>query len=110
MSASDDEVQRVQRASRYKQAIIIGLSLLLGFLILTCLLSAVAVHQRFIPPPAFAVNLGSVVLAAPCPPQMSVCDESTPFYALWYGVKLPNGKIRYHYLFFVYLATTRIKE
>lgn len=107
MSVSDDEFQRVQRTARSQQALLIGLSLLVGILLFTCLLSAVAVHQRFIPPPAFAVRLGPVELAAPCPPQMSVCDESTPFYALWHGVELPDGTMRYRYLFFVYLAPAR---
>lgn len=107
MAESEIEFQRRQRAARFQQTVVVGLSLLLMFLLLACLLSVVAVHQRFIPPPAFAVSLGPMVLAAPCPPQMSVCDESTPFYAVWQGVKLPNGKIRYHYLFFIYLAPER---
>lgn len=107
MFETDDDFQRVQRTARFQQALVIGLSLLLLFLLLACLLSAVGVHQRLIPPPAFAVRLGPVEFAAPCPPQMSVCDESTPFYALWHGVELPDGTMRYRYLFFVYLAPER---
>lgn len=107
MSEMDDEFHRVQRATRFQQAVIIGLSLFIVFLLLVCLVSAVAVHQRFIPPPAFAIHLGPVEFAAPCPPPMSVCDESTPFYALWHGVEQPNGTMRYHYLFFIYLAPER---
>lgn len=107
MSEAEAEFQGRQRTGRLLPGLIIGLSVLLVFLLVTCLLSALAVHQRMIPPPAFAISLGPMVLAAPCPPQMSVCDESTPFYALWQGVRLPNGRTRYHYLFFIYLAPAR---
>jgi hypothetical protein len=107
MSEAEQEVQRLQRLARHKQTIVIAVSLLAVFLLLACGLSALAVQQRLVPPPAFLIRLGPVEFAAPCPPQMTVCDESTPFYAIWHGVQLPNGTMRYRYLFFIYLASER---
>lgn len=105
--ATPDDLPRRQRTAQLQQGAVIGLSLLVVVLLLACGLSAVAVHQRLLPPPAFAVQLGPMVLAAPCPPEMTVCDDSTPFFAVWHGVRQPDGKMRYRHLFFVYLATER---
>ena len=92
---------------RLQQALVIGLSLTLVLLLAGCLLSAVAIQQRVLPPPAFAARLGRVEIAAPCPPQTFICDESTPFYAIWRGDIQPDGTIRYRELFFMYLRPTR---
>ena len=88
------------------QALIISLSVTLVLLLVACLVSAVAIHQRMIPPPNFALRLGHVEIIAPCPRGI-LCDESTPFYAIWQGEMQPNGRIRYRELFFVYLKPTR---
>jgi hypothetical protein len=81
----------------------LSLSLTLGLLLAACPLSVVAIQQRMIPPPSFAVRLGSVEIAAPCPPRVFICDESTPFYAVWRGDDEPDGSITYRQLFFMYL-------
>ncbi|HLE29938.1 MAG TPA: hypothetical protein VI793_17560 [Anaerolineales bacterium] len=88
------------------QALVIGLSVTLVLLLVACLVSAVAIQQRVIPPPSFALRLGRVEIIAPCPRGI-LCDQSTPFYAIWQGEVQPNGSIQYRELFFVYLKPTR---
>lgn len=84
--------------------IVAGLVILLVFAIVS--LSIVGVYQRVLPPPAFAIHIGPNELIAPCPRGI-FCDESTAFYAIWWGEPRPNGKIRYKQLFFVYLKPNR---
>ena len=86
--------------------LVVGLSVTLVLLLVACLVSAVAIQQRVIPPPSFALRLGRVEIIAPCPRGI-LCDQSTPFYAIWQGEVQPNGSIQYRELFFVYLKPTR---
>ena len=92
--------------STLQLALIVGLSLMLVVLLVSGLVYVVAVHQRLIAPPAFAVRLGRYELRAPCPRGI-LCDEFTPFYALWWGEPQPDGSIQYQELFFVYLKLDR---
>ena len=41
----------------------------LGLLLAACPLSVVAIQQRVIAPPRFAVRVGNIEIAAPCPPR-----------------------------------------
>jgi hypothetical protein len=34
---------------------------------------------------------------------MPVCDEATPWYAIWWGEYRPDGSVRYEQVFFTYL-------
>jgi|GEM_PF-1550240 len=92
--------------SRVLPMLVIAAGLLLSLLLLVIALSVVAVHQRVLPPPTFAIRFGRYELMAPCPRGI-LCDKSTPFYALWWGEARPNGRIRYKQLFFVYLKSNR---
>lgn len=103
MPELNDAFQYNNQRLKLQQALIIGLSLTLGFLLIACPLSAIAVHQRLIPPPTFAVRLGPFEIAAPCPSRGFICDDSTPFYSLWRCIEQPDGSIRCHQLFFAYL-------
>jgi len=87
-------------------ALILSLSLALVLLLAACPLSAVAIQQRVLGLPTFAVRLGHVEFAAPCPTRGFVCDRDTPFYAIWRGDDQPDGSIRYQELFFIYLRPT----
>ncbi len=103
-----DHDSKLQYEHRHLQlALIISVSLTLILLLAACPLSAVAIQQRVIPPLSFAVRLGRVEISGPCPPHMFECDESTPFYAIWRGDLQPDGTIRYHELFFMYLRPPR---
>jgi hypothetical protein len=86
-----------------RQALIISLGLAFGLLLAACPLSMVAVQQRVIQPPVFALRLGSVEIAAPCPVRFSVCDSSTPWYAIWRSDHRPDGSFQSRQLFFMYL-------
>jgi hypothetical protein len=91
--------------SRRHQFGLIGLSLCvtLGLLLAACPLSVVAVQQRVIVPPRFAVRVGSVEIAAPCPARGFICDGPLPWYAIWWGDDQPDGSITYRQLYFTYL-------
>ena len=69
-------------------------------------LAVAAIDERVLPPPAFSVRLGGYELIAPCPRGI-LCDKSTPFYAIWWGVPQLNGGTQYRPLFFVYLKSAR---
>lgn len=87
-------------------ALVIAVSLILVLLFIAGVLMVVAIDHRVLPPPAFAVRLAGYELVAPCPPNL-FCDESTPFYAIWWGQPKPTGGTRYRQLFFVYLKPAR---
>ena len=98
-----------QRHSRRHQLGLIGLSLCvtLGLLLAACPLSIIAVQQRVIEPPRFAVRIGGVEIAAPCPAQGFTCDGPLPWYAIWWGDDQPDGSITYRQLYFIYLKSNR---
>jgi hypothetical protein len=91
---------------RLLPAIVIAVSLMLVLLFIAGVLIVVAIDQRVLPPPGFAVRLAGYELVAPCPPNL-LCDESTPFYAIWWGQPKPTGGTRYRQLFFAYLKSAR---
>lgn len=75
-----------------------------------CLMGAagmVAIQQRVIKAPQVSVRLGGLELAAPCPPQGFICDESTPYFAVWVGRDRPDGTTNYKEIFFMYLGRLR---
>ncbi|MGH2524953.1 MAG: hypothetical protein ACRDH2_20790, partial [Anaerolineales bacterium] len=65
MPERNDAFQYNHHRLQLQQALVIGLSLTLGFLLMACPLSAIAVHQRIMPPPTLAVRLGPFEIAAP---------------------------------------------
>jgi hypothetical protein len=69
--------------------------------------SAVAIQQRVITAPNISLRLGGLEIAAPCPPQGFICDESTPFFAVWLGRDRPDGTVNYKEIFFMYLSKMR---
>lgn len=101
----NDTHQRYNKPLRL--ALVISLGLTIAVLLAGCLLGVVGVHQRVIPPPTFAVQVGDIEFSGPCPPQGQMCDKYPPFYAIWSGEKLPDGSILYHQLFFIYLKPRR---
>lgn len=108
MNKWDHDDSKLQYEHRHLQlALIISVSLTLILLLAACPLSAVAIQQRVIPPLTFTARLGRVEISAPCPPRELVCDESTPFYAVWRGDLQPDGTILYRELFFMYLRPPR---
>ena len=94
---------------RQHQLALIGLSLCvsLGLLLAACPLGIAAIQQRVIAPPRFAVRVGNVEIAAPCPAQGFICDEPLPWYAIWWGDDQPDGSITYRQLYFIYLKPVR---
>jgi hypothetical protein len=82
--------------------LLLGLALALAALLASCPLSLLAVQRGLVRPPGFAVAIGPIELAAPCPPLMG-CDSSVPYYALWHGTRHPDGSINYRLLYFTYL-------
>lgn len=82
--------------------LLLGLAIILAALIASCPLGLLAVQRGLARPPVFAVALGPWELAAPCPPHLA-CDSSVPYYALWHGVRQPNGSVTYRLLYFTYL-------
>ena len=91
--------------SRHRYSILlVGLCLALGLLLAACPLSVVAVQQRVIAPPTFALRFGSVEIAAPCPTRVFICPHPMPWYAIWRSEERPDGTIRFDQLFFLYLA------
>jgi hypothetical protein len=87
--------------------VVLSVCLTLGLLLAACPLSAVAIQQRVITPPRFAMRVGSIELAAPCPPRALICDGPLPWYAIWWGDDQPDGSITYRQLYFVYLKPAR---
>jgi hypothetical protein len=87
--------------------IVLSVCLTLGLLLAACPLSVVAIQQRVIEPPRFAVRFGSVEIAAPCPAQGFICDGPLPWYAIWWGDDQPDGSITYRQLYFIYLKPYR---
>jgi hypothetical protein len=99
----------LRHSRRRYQIGLIGLTMgmALGLLLAACPLSVVAIQQRLIAPPRFAVRVGSVEIAAPCPARGFICDSSLPWYAVWWGDDQPDGSITYRQLYFIYLKPTR---
>ena len=85
--------------------------MLLGLLMAACPLGLLAIQQRMIAPPAFAFRIGTIEIAAPCPTKVFVCDEGTPWYAIWRSDYQPDGSIKGRPIFFMYrrprLSTAR---
>ena len=79
----------------------------LGLLLAACPLSVVAIQQRVIAPPHFAVRVGNIEIAAPCPPRALICDGPLPWYAVWWGDDQPDGSITYRQIYFIYLKSNR---
>jgi hypothetical protein len=84
------------------QAFLVGLGIVVCLLLAACPLGAIAIHQRVLPPPKFSLRIGNQELVGPCPARMPVCDEATPWYAIWWGEHRPDG-VRYEQIFFTYL-------
>jgi hypothetical protein len=95
-----------QRRRRYS-VLIVSLSLMLGLLLAACPLGVVAVKNRVITPPSFALRFGSVEIAAPCPTRVFICPNPMPWYAIWRSEERPDGSIKFHQIFFMYLAPAR---
>jgi hypothetical protein len=87
--------------------VVLSVCVTLGLLLAACPLSIVAIQQRVIAPPRFAVRIGTVELAAPCPPRALICDGPLPWYAIWWGDDQPDGSITYQQLYFIYLKPAR---
>lgn len=98
-----------QRHRRRHQLGLIGLSVCvtLGLLLAACPLSVLAVQQRVIEPPRFAIRVAGVEFAAPCPAQGFDCSGPLPWYAIWRGDDQPDGSITYRQLYFIYLKRAR---
>lgn len=88
--------------ARAQQALIIGASILPVVTLLAFALLLVAIQQRVVDPPRFAVHIGRVYFVAPCPPPYD-CDIHLNYYAVWRGQDLPGGNIRFDEVFFTYL-------
>lgn len=86
-------------------AVVLFLSLF--FMCLISAASVVAIQQRIITAPTVSLRLGGLEVAAPCPPQGFICDESTPFFAVWVGRDRPDGSTNYKEIFFMYLGKLR---
>jgi hypothetical protein len=95
------------QSRRGARALILSLTLALDLLLAACPMSLLAIQQRVIAPPAFAFRIGNVEIAAPCPTGVFVCDEGTPWYAIWRSEYLPDGSIQGRHLFFMYLRPKR---
>jgi hypothetical protein len=87
--------------------ILLSLCVMLGLLLAICPLSVVAIQQRLIEPPRFAVRIANIEFAAPCPAQGFICDGPLPWYAIWRGDDQPDGSITYRQLYFIYLKPAR---
>jgi hypothetical protein len=98
---------RQYRTQRGARALVLGLALALGLLLAACPMGLLAIQQRVLAPPAFAFRIGNVEFAAPCPTRVFVCDEGTPWYAIWRSEDLPDGSIKGRHLFFMYLRPKR---
>jgi hypothetical protein len=89
------------------RTLLIGLGLAICLLLAACPLSLVALQRRVIPPPTFAVQIGRVEIAAPCPTRVFDCPQPMPWYAIWQSEEYPDGRIQFRQLFFLYLEPTR---
>jgi hypothetical protein len=98
--------QPYQHPRRYVP-LIISLVITLVLLLAACPLGVLAIQQRVIAPPTFAVWVGDVEFAAPCPTRGFDCDDAMPWYAIWRGDPEPDGSITYRQLFFVYLKPAK---
>lgn len=97
----------IRRAHQRRLMLLISLGTALVLLLAACPLSLVAVQQRLIRPPQFAFTIGGVDFSAPCPTRGLICDDGTPWYAVWRGDVEPDGSITYRQLFFMYLRPYR---
>jgi hypothetical protein len=98
---------RRYQSRRGARALILSLVMALGLLLAACPLSLLAIQQRVIAPPAFAFRIGNVEFAAPCPTREFICDEGTPWYAIWRTEDMPDGRTIGRQLFFVYQRPKR---
>ena len=105
MPESNDS--RGYRSRRGVRVLVTSLAMALVLLLAACPVSVVAIQQRVIAPPAFALRLGNVEFAAPCPTHEFICDEGTPWYAIWRTEDLPDGRTIGRQLFFMYLRPKR---
>lgn len=101
------EPRTVHEHSRRRTMLVVGVCLALALLLAACPLSVVAVQQRLIKPPHFAISIAGVEFAAPCPPHKFMCDDIVNWYAIWRGDREPDGSMTYRQLFFVYLKPER---
>jgi hypothetical protein len=77
---------------------------LLAIALASCPLGLLAIQLRLIVPPAFAIHLGGLELAAPCPPHLGKqCGQGLPYYAIWQGRPQPDGTTNYRLIYFTYL-------
>ncbi|HEX5688703.1 MAG TPA: hypothetical protein VFX76_01820 [Roseiflexaceae bacterium] len=99
---SEPDSTPIRRRHRY-QVVFVAMGLVIFLLLAACPLGALGVHQRVIPPPSFSLRIGNRELVGPCPARLPVCDETTPWYAIWWGEHRPDGGVRYKQIFFAYL-------
>lgn len=89
---------------RARAALLMLAALLLALILAGPPLLHAALSRRLIAPPAFALRLGDLELAAPCPPRMAHrCGQGLPYYAVWRGERQGDGSITYHLIYFAYL-------
>jgi len=91
------------RRDRWVQALVILASLLLVLFMLGLGGLALAIQQRVLNPPHFALHVGHYYLTAPCPNPTLVCDPDVNYYAIWTGHDLPDGRIHFDEIYFSYL-------
>ena len=95
------------RRDRWGQTLVIGASLLLVLFMLGVGALAVAIQQRLVEPPHFALRVGHVYLSAPCPAPTLVCDTGLNYYAVWRGRDLPDGRIHFDQIYYTELPKKR---
>jgi hypothetical protein len=105
--ANNNEISYYHRRRHQINLVMLSLCVTLGLLLAACPLSIVAVQQRLITPPHFAVRVGNIEFAAPCPARGFNCDGPLPWYAIWRGDDQPDGSITYRQLYFIYLKPVR---
>ncbi len=105
--ANNNETLYYRRRRHQINLVVLSLCVMLGLLLAACPLSIVAIQQRVITAPRFAVRVGSVELVAPCPTRRLSCDDPLPWYAIWRGDDQPNGSITYRQIYFIYLKPAR---
>lgn len=89
---------------RIRTAGLILLVLLLALILAGPPLGLLAIERRLLDPPAFSLRIGDQELAAPCPPPMAQhCGQGLPYYAVWRGVRRPDGTTNYRLIYFAYL-------
>jgi hypothetical protein len=107
MTGMDSSARPAFDRNRLALVAIICVCLMLSLLTAGCWLSVAGVYERVVPPPAIALQLGSVEFDAPCPAHGFDCDPTLPFYSIWRGDQQPDGSILYHQLYFVWLKPHR---